>query len=76
MTITFNEKLEKLFSNANVIDAAGAMVSTSKARINPANPAMLRLAVPPLKAGNYTVRWTAVGHDGHRLTGNILFSVR
>ncbi len=76
VTITFNEKVEKLFTGATLHDAAGAPVPTPKAAIDPANPAMLRLSVPALKPGSYVVKWTAVGHDGHRLAGKITFSLR
>ena len=76
VSITFNEKVEKLFSSVILKNAAGATVSTAKVRVDPANPAILRLAVPPLSAGAYVVHWSAVGHDGHRLAGDIRFSVK
>lgn len=76
VTITFNEKVEKMFSSATLRNAAGATLSTSKARIDPANPALLRLAIPALGSGKYVIEWTAVGNDGHRLSGGIPFSIR
>ncbi|WP_426207913.1 copper resistance CopC family protein [Massilia sp. TWP1-3-3] len=76
VSITFNEALEKLFSGAVLRDRAGSLVGNAKAALDPANPAVLRLAVPPLKPGRYVVKWTAVGHDGHRQHGAIRFSVR
>lgn len=76
VTITFNERLEKLFSSASLRDAAGNAVGSAKAMLDSANPAVLRLAVPALKPGRYAVTWTAVGHDGHRQGGENRFSVR
>ena len=76
VTITFNEKVEKLFSTATLADGSGAAISTPKAKIDPANPAVLRLAVPVLGSGKYLVKWTAVGGDGHRRTGDIRFTVK
>jgi methionine-rich copper-binding protein CopC len=76
IVITFNEKVEKLFSTATLTSAAGVTVPTDKAKVDPANPAMLRLPVPALASGTYVVHWTAVGHDGHRLGGDIGFSVK
>ena len=76
VAITFNEKVEKLFSTAKLMNATGAPIATPKARIDPANPAQLRLAVPTLAAGKYVVKWTAVGSDGHRRTGDIRFTVK
>ena len=76
VSITFNEKVEKLFSTAILADGSGKTISTPKAQIDPANPAMLRLAVPVLASGKYLVKWTAVGGDGHRRTGDIRFTVK
>lgn len=75
VTITFNEKVEKMFTSAVLKTAAGATVATGKATVDPANPAVVRLALPALQAGAYVVKWTAVGHDGHRRTGDIGFTV-
>lgn len=76
IAITFNEKVEKMFSTATLGDASGATVSTAKAALDPANPSVLKLAVPALQAGQYVVKWTAVGNDGHRRTGDIRFTVK
>lgn len=75
VVITFNEKVEKMFTSATLNTAAGAKVATPKATLNPANPAILRLALPALQPGAYVVKWTAVGHDGHRRTGDIGFTI-
>ena len=75
VVITFNEKLEKMFTSATVKNAAGATVATPKAVLDPANPAVLRLALPALGSGGYVVKWIAVGHDGHRRNGELAFSV-
>jgi len=75
VVITFNEKVEKMFTSATLATAAGAIITTAKATIDPANPAILRLPLPALKPGAYVVKWTAVGHDGHRRTGDIGFTV-
>lgn len=76
VSITFNEKVEKLFSKATLNDARGSTVSTAKARVDQANPAVLRLALPALAPGKYVVKWTAVGVDGHRRAGDIAFSIK
>lgn len=76
VTITFNEKVEKLFSTATLTSAAGATLSRAKATVDPDNPAMLRLPVPELGPGKYIVKWTAVGNDGHRRSGDIRFSIK
>ena len=75
VTITFNEKVETMFSTATLKNAAGAKVPTEKVKVDAADPATLHLAVPVLKPGKYVVSWTAVGRDGHRRTGDIRFSI-
>ena len=74
--ITFNEKVEKLFSTVTLKSAEGKAVPTAKASVDPANPSVLRLPVPALAGGKYVAHWTAVGHDGHRLSGDIRFSIK
>lgn len=74
--ITFNEKVEKMFTAATLKNAAGATVGTAKAALDPADPATLRLPLPALKAGKYSVHWSAVGGDGHRRTGELRFTIK
>jgi copper resistance protein C len=76
ITLTFNEKIEQAFSSATVADSQGKAVSTDKATVDGANPTVLRLAVPALPAGTYTVSWAVAGHDGHRRKGEFKFSVK
>ena len=76
IALTFNEKVEQAFSTITVADGAGKAVATEKAKVDEANPAILRLAVPSLSAGTYTVTWAVAGHDGHRRKGDFKFSVK
>lgn len=76
ITLQFNEKLEGAFSSAKVVDSAGKAVGTDKAVLDPANPAILKLAVPALAAGKYKVEYAVVGHDGHRRKGDYAFTVK
>lgn len=72
----FNEKLEAAFSNIKIIDSAGQTVTTEKAVLDSADPATMRVAMPMLAPGKYTVQFTAVGHDGHRRKGDYSFTVK
>jgi methionine-rich copper-binding protein CopC len=76
LALTFNEKIEESFSSVTVKDAGGKDVASAKAHVDAANPAILRLDVPTLAPGVYTVQWIAVGHDGHRRTGDFTFTVK
>lgn len=33
-------------------------------------------ALPPLSAGAYRIRWSAMTHDGHKTKGEVTFKVR
>ncbi|MBC7415316.1 MAG: copper homeostasis periplasmic binding protein CopC [Herminiimonas sp.] len=76
ITLHFNEKLEGAFSAIKVVDAAGRPLPTGKAVVDVADPKILHVSVPPLATGKYSVRWIAIGHDGHRRTGDYSFSVK
>lgn len=76
ITLTFNEKVEEAFSTISLADGAGKPVVASKAKVDAANPAILRLQVPALSAGAYAVSWAVAGHDGHRRKGDFKFTVK
>jgi hypothetical protein len=76
VTLHFNEKLAAAFSNIKVVDGAGKVVTTGKAALDAADPSMMKVAMPALAPGKYTVRFIAVGDDGHRRTGSYSFTVK
>lgn len=76
IVLTFNEKVEGAFSTITLATGAGKPVAADKARVDSANPAILRLTAPVLAAGSYTVTWAVAGHDGHRRKGEFKFSVK
>lgn len=74
--LTFNEKVEPAFSAITLQDAGGKDVAAGKARVDAANPLLLKLELPALASGAYSVRWVAVGPDGHRRSGQFGFTVK
>ena len=76
ITLTFNEKIEAAFSTVAVADAGGKSVASGKAAVDASNPTVVRLPVPALAAGAYTVTWAVAGHDGHRRKGEFRFTVK
>ncbi|AXA91362.1 copper homeostasis periplasmic binding protein CopC [Massilia sp. YMA4] len=76
VALTFNEKIEEAFSSITLTDAAGNVAATGKAKVDTANPAIVRVDAPALQSGTYTVKWAVAGHDGHRRTGNFTFTVK
>ncbi|CAM4132898.1 copper resistance protein CopC [Paenibacillus alkaliterrae] len=70
--LTFNTKIEKL-SNFKLLNAAGKELDTEKAIVDGAT---MSGAVPATLAnGDYTVKWTIIGADGHSVEGNYSFTV-
>ena len=76
VVLVFNEKLEGSFSSIKVLDPSGKDVATAKASVDQSDPTKLRLDVPPLASGIYTVRWSTVGPDGHPRKGDYTFTVK
>ncbi|ATD63923.1 copper resistance protein CopC [Janthinobacterium svalbardensis] len=76
IALTFNEKVEVAFSTITLADGQGNVVTAEKAKVDAANPAILRMDVPALSAGSYTVTWAVAGHDGHRRKGDFKFTVK
>lgn len=74
--IVFNEKVEEAFSSISLKDETGKAIVTAKAKLDAANPAVLKLALPELGAGKYLVKWVGIGNDGHRRTGQFNFTVK
>lgn len=75
VTLTFNEKLAAAFSTITVSGPDGQPVA-GKATVDDANPAILRMPLPALPAGAYSVKWAVAGPDGHRRTGSYAFTVK
>ncbi|WDD95007.1 copper homeostasis periplasmic binding protein CopC [Burkholderia sp. FERM BP-3421] len=76
VAIDFTEPLEPAFSSIVVTDAAGQPAADGRATIDAANRKRMSVALKPIAAGDYTVRWVAVATDGHRTQGSYRFSVK
>jgi methionine-rich copper-binding protein CopC len=74
VTLNFTEPVEEAFSHVEVLDPSGNRLETG-ALEHPA-PATLRLPLPPLAPGDYTVRWAVVSVDTHPTEGTFTFSVK
>lgn len=72
----FNEKLEPAFSKIELFDAGNAPVKLPKALLAKADPKTMATPLPPLPAGQYQVRWTAMARDGHKVKGEYRFKVK
>lgn len=71
----FSEPLEGAFSTLSVADASGRRVDRADAHLDANDKALLRVALPALAPGAYTVHWRAVSIDTHVTQGTFVFRV-
>lgn len=74
--LQFNERLEPAFSNIQLVDAKDALMPLPKIEFDKAEPSTMFAAVPPLRPGQYRVRWSVMAHDGHKVKGEFAFLVK
>ena len=75
VVLLFSEGVEPAFSTIAVTDAAGARFDNGAPRTAPDSDKTLRVALKPLPAGVYTVRWRATAVDTHKTEGTFTFAV-
>ena len=73
--VWFTESLEPAFSSVQVLDAAGRRVDKGDGRVDSGNLALLRVSLPPLPPGIYTVIWRVLSVDSHVTEGTFTFRV-
>ena len=71
----FTESLEAAFSSAHLLDGERRRVDGAAGRVDGANPALLRMALPALSVGRYTVVYRVVSIDSHVTEGELTFSI-
>jgi methionine-rich copper-binding protein CopC len=69
--LQFSENLEPGFSSAVLADASGKPVAATHAKGGHA----ITLRPGELKPGAYTVSWHGMGHNLHRIKGQLRFNV-
>jgi methionine-rich copper-binding protein CopC len=74
--IWFDSALEPAFCSIMVHIADGAMVDKRDGHVDPADPTLLEISVPPLPPGAYRVYWSVVARDGHRTSGDYTFTIK
>jgi hypothetical protein len=73
VALWFTENLEPAFSQIEVRNESGALVSSGKARLGAKNE--LRVALKTLGPGTYKVSWRVLSVDTHRTQGDFSFHV-
>jgi methionine-rich copper-binding protein CopC len=72
--IKFDAPIEKLFAKLQVLDSAGKDHATGAPAVS-SDGTELICKVETLKAGNYTVKWSALCIDTHHTEGSYSFTV-
>jgi hypothetical protein len=71
----FTENLEATFSGAHLLDGERRQVEGPTGKVDRTNPALLRMTLPALSAGRYTVVYRVVSIDSHVTAGELTFSI-
>ena len=74
--LQFNEALEPAFASIRLTGPGNKEVVTGKAAVDKGDGKALVLPLPALAAGAYKARWSVMGHDGHRVKGEVGFAVQ
>jgi copper resistance protein C len=75
LKLYFSERLEPAYSRVRVEDGQGARVDRDDSRVDRSNPLLLRVTLPPLAPGTYTVIWRVLSVDSHTTEGRFTFRV-
>ena len=75
LKLYFSERLEPAYSRVRVEDGQGARVDRDDSRVDRSNPLLLRVTLPPLAPGTYTVIWRVLSVDSHITEGRYTFRV-
>jgi methionine-rich copper-binding protein CopC len=73
VTVTFTEPIEASFSRLEVFDAKGQRIDS--APVEHPKPEELRVPLPAVPPGDYTVHWAVTSVDTHQTEGRFDFTV-
>ena len=74
--IWFDGAIEPVFSTIRVESADQQRVDKGDGRVDPTDPTLLRISLPPLPSGRYRVFWSVIARDGHRTEGDFPFRIK
>jgi len=72
----FNERLEPRYSSIGVSDADGNPVEVGKAEVGAEDSKQLSIAIKPLPAGRYLIKYRVLSVDGHVVEDQFPFTVK
>ena len=71
----FSERLEPAYSVVRILNERGEQVDRRDARVDRADPSLLRVTLPPLPPGTYKVVWRVVAIDADVTEGAFTFKI-
>lgn len=71
----FNERIEPAYASIVLHRGGTQSVATDRARVDPQDPKLLVLDLPPLEPGEYTVKYRALSVDGHTVDYGYTFTI-
>lgn len=74
--VWFDGALEPPFSTLRVQNAHGEQVDKGDGHVDPSDPTILEVSLPPIPPGTYRVLWSVVARDGHRTEGDYTFTIK
>ncbi len=72
----FNEAIEFKLSRLTLAASDGKEIADTQVLAAADGKTLAMARVPPLKPGTYTVAWSVVSDDGHKVKGSLHFKVR
>ncbi|MBL8577294.1 MAG: copper homeostasis periplasmic binding protein CopC [Mesorhizobium sp.] len=73
--MNFNEAVNLAFSRMKILGPDGKQVATGETVLVPGGKGMIAPVETKLPEGVYTVDWSVLSSDGHKLTGKYSFTV-
>jgi methionine-rich copper-binding protein CopC len=73
--LVFTERLERAYSSIRVVDQRGQQVDSKDGGVDPSNPVLLRVTLPPLRPGTYRVVWRVLSIDADITEGDFAFRI-
>ena len=71
----FTERLEASFSAAHLLNGERRRVDGAEGLVDAVNPALLRMTLPVIPPGRYTVVYRVVSVDSHVTAGELTFRI-
>ena len=71
LRLTFSEGIELTFSKVTIVDASQKEIAQGELALDPADGKTVIVTLPDrLAPGHYTVTWSVVSSDGHKVAGS------